>query len=73
MTTEPGQAGFTEKQPFHVQPRSGFLAKNAFYPQKTPELLMMFILEKGTFFFEQLFLVVARTWLELRSELFLDP
>ena len=26
---------------------------------------LMFILEKGTFFFEQLFPVVARTWLEL--------
>ena len=26
---------------------------------------LMFILEKGTYFFEQLFPVVARTWLEL--------
>ena len=41
------------------------LAKNAFLPQKKhpkyPKRLI-FIWEKATFFFEQLFPVVARTW-----------
>ena len=31
---------------------------------------LIFILDRGTFFFDQLFPVVAGTWLELRSELF---
>ena len=57
----------------HGQPKSVFLIKNANYPKKQPKFLkrLIFILEMGTFFFEQLFPVVARTRLELRSELFL--
>jgi len=47
-----------------------FLAKNAFLPN----IYLIFILEKSTFFFEQLFPIVARTWLEYRSiEVFLSP
>ena len=45
-----------------------FLAKNAFLPYKHPKIAkgLVFILEKDTFLFAQLFPVVARTWLELR-------
>ena len=46
--------------------------KMHFIPKKHPKFLqrVIFILEKGTFFFEQLFPVVARTWLEYRSVCF---
>ena len=59
-----------------------FWGSPLFYPilsqKKHPKFLkrLIFILEKGTFFFfEQLSRFVARTWLELRSEFFLpyDP
>ena len=56
-----------------------FNGKVFFWPKmhlnpKNTQNFLMFILEKGTFFFEQLFPVVARTWLILRSELFFgDP
>ena len=43
MTTGPVQARITEKRlflvkTFYVLPKSGFMAKNAFYPKKTPEI-----------------------------------
>ena len=43
-----------------------------FIPQKHPKILkiLIFIWEKATFFFKQLFPVVARTWLGLRSVCF---
>ena len=47
-----------------------------FNPKKHPKFLkrQIFIWEKGTFFFEQLFPVVARTWLGSKSVcLFLGP
>ena len=53
-----------------------FLAKKAFYPKKKhPKFLkrLIFVLEKGTFFFEQLFPVVARTWLPLTCVRFFGP
>ena len=57
---------------FYVQPKSGFLAKMHFNPIFLKRLIS--ILEKGTFFFEQLFPVMARTWLESGSVcLFLGP
>ena len=76
MTTDQVRAGITEIQPFFkfgrkvvFWPKMGFIAK------KHPKLLkrLIFIWEKATFFFEQLFRVVARTWLELRSEFFWCP
>merc|ERR1712047_135720 len=54
----------------------GFWPKNRSYPQKSPEMTFppLIIWAKATFFFEQLFLVVARTWLEYKSgSLFLGP
>ena len=50
-----------------------FLAKNAFLPYKHPKIAkrLVFILEKDTFLFAQLFPVVARTWCPARSGCFL--
>ena len=56
--------------------RRVFFVQKSVFPKKHPKFAkrLIFILEKGTFFFEQLFPVVARTWLELKSEcLFLGP
>ena len=52
-----------------------FGPKMHFIPNKHPKFLkeLIFILQKGTFSFAQLFPVVARTWLELRSLCFLGP
>ena len=53
-----------------------FWPKNGFYPKKSPKMIfwVITIWAKATFFFEQLFSVVARRWLELKSEcLFLGP
>ena len=47
-------------------PKMGFNSKN--HPKFLKRLI--FIWEKATFFFEQLFPVVARTWFPLRSESF---
>ena len=49
-----------------------FLAKNAFFPKKHPKFAkrLIFILEKGTFLFAQLFPVVARTRCPDRSGFF---
>merc|ERR1711884_643461 len=61
---------------FYVPPKSGFWPKNGFYPKKSPKMTFspLIIWSKGLFFFEQLFPVVARTWLGLKSVcLFLDP
>ena len=61
---------------FYVWPKSGFWPKNGSYPQKSPKMTFspFIIWAKATFFFEQLFSVVARTWLGLKSvRLFLDP
>ena len=66
MTTDPVWAGITEKRPFLRSAEKCFFGqKVGFNPKINP---------KATFFFEQLFPVVARTWLELRSEsFFLGP
>ena len=48
-------------------PKSGKQAENLFFSQKKHTKLakrLIFIGEKGTFSFPQLFPVVARTWLE---------
>ena len=54
---------------------SVFLAKNAFYTKKTPKVSQEtdIYLGKGTFFLQQLFLVVAGTGSELRSRGFFRP
>ena len=46
-----------------------FVAKNPFFPKKHLQFAetLIFIWEKGTFLFAQLFSVVAITWLELKS------
>merc|ERR1712055_914665 len=55
---------------FYVRPKSGFWPKNGSYPKKSPKMTFspMIIWAKGPFFFEQLFSVVARTWLRAKSE-----
>merc|ERR1711872_884150 len=61
---------------FYVRPKSGFWPKNGPYPKKSPKMTFspLIIWAKGPFFFEQLFPVVARTWLGLKSVcLFLGP
>merc|ERR1711873_274371 len=54
---------------FYVWPKSGFWPKNGSYPKKSPKMTFspLIIWAKGLFFFEQLFPVVARTWLGLKS------
>ena len=46
-----------------------------FSPKKHPKFAkqLIFFWKQGTVLFAQLFPVVARTWLELRSELFFGP
>ena len=77
MTTDRVGAGITENGCFYVQPKSVFfLAKMGFDLKKTPKTSERTdtYLVKGNFFFEQLFLVVARTWLEYKiGSLFLGP
>ena len=61
---------------FYVRPKSGFWPKNGSYPKKSPKMTFppLIIWAKALFFFEQLFPVVARTWLESKSGcLFLGP
>merc|ERR1711873_306869 len=61
---------------FYVRPKSGFWPKNGSYTKKSPKMTFppLIIWAKALFFFEQLFPVVARTWLELKSEcLFFGP
>ena len=61
---------------FYVRPKSSFWPKNGSYPKKSPKMTFppLIIWAKGPFFFEQLFSVVARTWLGLKSEcLFFGP
>jgi len=75
-TTDLVQAGITEKQAFLRSAEKWFWAKNGFYPKKSPKMTFppLIIWAKALFFFVQLFQVVARTWLELKSEcLFLGP
>ena len=54
---------------FYVRPKSGFWPKNGSYPKKSPKMTFspLIIWAKALFFFEQLFSVVARTWLEYKS------
>merc|ERR1711894_485994 len=54
---------------FFVRPKSGFWPKNGFYPKKSPKMTFppLIIWAKALFFFEQLFPVVARTWLGQKS------
>merc|ERR1712240_342572 len=61
---------------FYVRPKSGFWPKNGSYPKKSPKMTFppLIIWAKALFFFEQLFPVMARTWLETKSDrLFLGP
>merc|ERR1711940_246027 len=61
---------------FYVRPKSGFWPKNGSYPKKSPKMTFspLIIWAKATFFFEQLFPVVARTWLGEKSDrLFFGP
>merc|ERR1712012_857158 len=61
---------------FCVRPKSGFWPKNGSYPKKSPKMTFppLIILAKALFFFEQLFPVVARTWLGYKSVcLFFGP
>merc|ERR1711963_233771 len=69
------QAGITKKRPFLRSAEKCFFGQKCIFPKKHPKLpkILIFIWEKKTFFFEQLFPVVARTWLESRSECFLGP
>ena len=57
---------------FYVRPKSGFWPKNGSYPKKSPKMTFspLIIWAKATFFFEQLFPVVVRTWLGSRSVFF---
>ena len=57
---------------FYVRPKSGFWPKNGSYPKKSPKMTFppLIIWAKATFFFEQLFPGVARTWWTWRSEPF---
>ena len=52
-----------------------FWPKIGFNPKNHPKFLkrLIFIWEKATFSFEQLLLVVAQTWLKLRTVFFLGP
>merc|ERR1711928_82122 len=54
---------------FYVRPKSGFWPQIGSYPKKSPKMTFspLIIWAKATFFFEQLFPVVARTWLESKS------
>merc|ERR1712147_224237 len=54
---------------FYIRPKSGFWPKNGSYPKKSPKMTFppLIIWAKGPFFFEQLFSVVARTWLGAKS------
>ena len=59
-----------------MRPKSGFWPKNGSYPKKSPKMTFppLIIWAKALFFFEQFFPVVARSWLESKSEcLFLGP
>merc|ERR1712012_1242446 len=61
---------------FWPRPKSGFWPKNGSYPKKSPKMTFspLIIWAKGLFFFEQLFPVVARTWLgEKSGTSFLGP
>ena len=62
MTTDLIWAVITEKRPFLCLAEKCFLAKNLFSPKKDPKFSkrLIFILEKGTFWFAQFFPVVAR-------------
>merc|ERR1711978_346010 len=69
-TTDPVRAGITEKWAFLRSAEKWFLASKWVLPQKIiqNDISPLDYLGKGTFFFEQLFPVVARTWLELKSD-----
>ena len=70
MTTDLVPAGITEKRLLLcMAEKSFFFAKNPFFPKKHLQFAetLIFIWEKGTFLFAQLFSVVASTWLELKS------
>ena len=74
MTTDPVPAGFTEKRPFlHFAEKRKTGRKSVFFEKKLQKFAkrLIFIGEKATFSFPQLFPVVARTWLESKSECFL--
>jgi len=75
-TTDPVRPELRRNGRFYVRPKSGFWPKNGSYPKKSPKMTFspLIIWAKATFFFEQLFSVVARTWLGLKSDrLFLGP
>ena len=61
----PGPSRNYEETAFLRSAKKCFFGKKAFYQKKHPKFLkrLIFILERGTFFFEQPLPVVARTWL----------
>ena len=75
MTKDLIRAGIMEKRMFLCLAEKWSFGQKCILSQKIPENFkrLIFILETGTFFFAQLFLVVARTWCPLRSELFWGP
>ena len=52
-----------------------FWPKNGSYPKESPKMTFppLIIWAKALFFFEQLFTVMAKTWLEYRSDFFWGP
>ena len=75
MTTVLVRAGIRKKKPFLYLAEKWFFGQKSFFPKKKSKFAkrLVFILEKGTFLFAQLFPVVARTWLEPRSALLFGP
>ena len=71
MKTDPVRAGITEKWPVIRLAEKWSFGQKFILSQKSPKFpkRLISILEKGTFFV-QLFPVLARTWLDLRSESF---
>ena len=74
--TQQCNAGFTEKRPFlRFAEKRKTGRKSFFFSKQLPKFAkrLIFIGEKGIFFFWQLCPVVARTWLRLKSDFFLGP
>ena len=74
---QPGPSrNYRETAVFTFSQKVCFWLKMHLNPKKHPQFLkiLIFIWEKATFFFEQLFPVVARTWLGYKSgSLFFGP
>ena len=71
MTTDPVRAGITEKRTFlRSAEKCFFWPKMGFNQKNHPKFLKRLIFIWENFFFEQLFPVVARTWLGSKSVCF---